>query len=87
MENILVSISIVSSSFGVQKGRRLFKSDCGLFSSSGREHMDKTALPVKRYEAYFEVPYTLLIWQIVFFVNFSCMELRFLASESLSSAS
>ena len=27
----------------------------------------RPALPVKRYEAYFEVPYTLLIWQIVFF--------------------
>lgn len=66
MENILVSISIVSSSFGVQKGRRLFKSDCGLFSSSGREHMDKTCSSCEKYEAYFEVPYTLLIWQIVF---------------------
>ena len=87
MENILVSISIVSSSFGVQKGRRLFKVTVGCFPLPAESTWIRHALPVKRYEAYFEVPYTLLIWQIVFFVNFSCMELRFLASGSLSSAS
>ena len=27
----------------------------------------RPVLPVKKYEAYFEVPYTLLIWQIVVF--------------------
>ena len=87
MENILVSISIVSSSFGYRKGGGCLKVTVGCFPLPAGSTWIRPALPVKRYEAYFEVPYTLLIWQIVFFVNFSCMELRFLTSGSLLSVS